>query len=98
MHPTSCLLHQLLALSELGTLEGESLYTSPSHRLVYFAHTGLESNFFALRVLEHSNCAHCNQVVMLMALPSQEPWSFSSGGGHGNVVVAGTNSQVTFLL
>ncbi|KAH9555602.1 hypothetical protein CY35_08G123600 [Sphagnum magellanicum] len=49
--------------------------------------------FFASRVLEHSNCAHCNQVVMLMALPSQEPWSFSSGGGHGNVVVAGTNSQ-----
>jgi hypothetical protein len=53
VHPTSCLLHQLLALSELGTLEGESLYTSPSHRLVYFAHTGLESNFFALRVLDH---------------------------------------------
>jgi hypothetical protein len=45
VHPTSCLLHQLIVLSELGTLEGESIYTSPSHRLVYFAHTVLESNF-----------------------------------------------------
>jgi hypothetical protein len=51
VHPISCLLHQLMALSELRTLEGESMYTSPSHRLVYFAHTGLESNFFSLEDL-----------------------------------------------
>jgi hypothetical protein len=54
--------------------------------------------FFPLRILEHSNCARCNQVAMLMALPSQEPWSFSSGGGHCNVVVAGADSQLIFLL
>jgi WD40 repeat protein len=31
---------------------------------------------------------------MLMAPPSQELWSFSLGGGSGNVVAAGANSQI----
>jgi WD40 repeat protein len=38
------------------------------------------------------------QVAMLMAPLSQELWSFSLGGGSGNVVAAGANAQVTSLL
>jgi hypothetical protein len=33
-----------------------------------------------------------------MAPLSQELWSFSLGGGSGNVVAAGANAQVTSLL
>ncbi|KAH8961512.1 hypothetical protein BDL97_05G054500 [Sphagnum fallax] len=36
------------------------------------------------------------QVAMLMAPLSQELWSFSLGGGSGNVVAAGANAQVAF--